>query len=167
MSAKHFILTLGLFLALSTSADSFGLLSSAAAQSPAFPGPSDIETYRNTVESVFMADRGGTIAGYASCVMCHTWADERALQPGDAHHRSRLDHRAVAAELRRGDPTGEHGQARDQPAPAEAARRQRGGPRTHRGDLLDVDERSRVPISARVDREPARRPVRFRARARA
>ncbi len=73
MSAKHFILTLGLFLALSTSADSFGLLSSAAAQSPAFPGPSDIETYRNTVESVFMADRGGTIAGYASCVMCHTW----------------------------------------------------------------------------------------------
>ena len=33
----------------------------------------ELETYRGTVESVFMEDRGGTIGGYASCVMCHTW----------------------------------------------------------------------------------------------
>ena len=33
----------------------------------------DIESYRSTVEKVFMTDRGGTIPGYAACVMCHTW----------------------------------------------------------------------------------------------
>ena len=33
----------------------------------------ELETYRGTVESVFMEDRGGTTRGYASCVMCHTW----------------------------------------------------------------------------------------------
>ncbi|MEE2790177.1 MAG: hypothetical protein VX453_00925 [Acidobacteriota bacterium] len=38
-----------------------------------FPTSTDVETYRDTVESVFMEDRGGTTSGYASCVMCHTW----------------------------------------------------------------------------------------------
>jgi cytochrome c5 len=45
----------------------------AASQTAAFPGPSDVEAYRKNVERVFLTDRGGTIAGYASCVMCHTW----------------------------------------------------------------------------------------------
>ena len=49
---------------------------SACASAP-FPSADDVETYRDTVESVFMADRGGTMSGgersYASCVMCHTW----------------------------------------------------------------------------------------------
>lgn len=36
-------------------------------------GTAELETYRETVESVFMEDRGGTTAGYAACVMCHTW----------------------------------------------------------------------------------------------
>jgi YVTN family beta-propeller protein len=31
------------------------------------------EVYRAKVEPLFMRDRGGTIPGYASCVMCHTW----------------------------------------------------------------------------------------------
>ena len=44
---------------------------SVAAQT--FPAAADVETYRDTVESVFMEDRGGTTSGYASCVMCHTW----------------------------------------------------------------------------------------------
>jgi hypothetical protein len=39
----------------------------------AFPGPADIEAYRNAVERVFLTDRGGTMPGYAACVMCHTW----------------------------------------------------------------------------------------------
>ena len=43
------------------------------AQASGFPGPADIEAYRNTVEKVFMTDRGGTVAGMAACVMCHTW----------------------------------------------------------------------------------------------
>ena len=43
----------------------------AGAQS--FPTSTDVETYRDIVESVFMEDRGGTSSGYASCVMCHTW----------------------------------------------------------------------------------------------
>ena len=45
----------------------------ASAQGAGFPTAADIETYRNTVEKVFMTDRGGTIGGMAACVMCHTW----------------------------------------------------------------------------------------------
>jgi len=46
---------------------------SASAQPSAFPGPAEIEAYRNTVERVFLRDRAGTTPGYAACVMCHTW----------------------------------------------------------------------------------------------
>ena len=50
---------------------------SVAAQANAFPTDSDVATYRDTVESVFMKDRGGTTSrgeqSYAACVMCHTW----------------------------------------------------------------------------------------------
>lgn len=35
--------------------------------------PADLEAYRNVVERTFLRDRGGTMPGYASCVMCHTW----------------------------------------------------------------------------------------------
>jgi hypothetical protein len=54
-------------------------LTVARAQSPgsapaaAFPAAADIERYRGTVERVFTTDRGGTVAGMAACVMCHTW----------------------------------------------------------------------------------------------
>ena len=33
----------------------------------------DFELYRNVVEPTFLRDRGGTLPGYAACVMCHTW----------------------------------------------------------------------------------------------
>jgi hypothetical protein len=33
----------------------------------------DLDSYRNVVEQTFLRDRGGTMPGYASCVMCHTW----------------------------------------------------------------------------------------------
>jgi hypothetical protein len=46
---------------------------SARTQATGFPGPADIESYRNAVERVFLTDRGGTMPGYAACVMCHTW----------------------------------------------------------------------------------------------
>jgi hypothetical protein len=46
---------------------------SVSAQAPAFPSPASLEGYRTAVESVFLKDRGGTIPGYAACVMCHTW----------------------------------------------------------------------------------------------
>lgn len=46
---------------------------SGGTQTPAFPGPADIESYRSVVERVFLTDRGGTVPGYAACVMCHTW----------------------------------------------------------------------------------------------
>jgi hypothetical protein len=45
----------------------------ASGQSAGFPTAGDIESYRNTVERVFMTDRGGTVPGMAACVMCHTW----------------------------------------------------------------------------------------------
>jgi hypothetical protein len=44
-----------------------------AGQGAGFPTAADIETYRNTVERIFMTDRGGTVGGMAACVMCHTW----------------------------------------------------------------------------------------------
>jgi hypothetical protein len=44
-----------------------------AEQASGFPSAADIESYRGTVERVFMTDRGGTMPGYAACVMCHTW----------------------------------------------------------------------------------------------
>jgi hypothetical protein len=46
---------------------------SVAMQGAEFPTATDVETFRNTVERVFMTDRGGTMPGYAACVMCHTW----------------------------------------------------------------------------------------------
>jgi hypothetical protein len=58
---------------MSTSASSPSPAAPSAAQASAFPGPADVEVYRNTVERVFLTDRGGTMPGYASCVMCHTW----------------------------------------------------------------------------------------------
>ena len=42
-------------------------------QASGFPTAADIDTYRNTVERVFLTDRGGTTPGVAACVMCHTW----------------------------------------------------------------------------------------------
>ena len=46
-----------------------------AATKPAsdFPTSADVESYRAAVEKVFTTDRGGTMPGYAACVMCHTW----------------------------------------------------------------------------------------------
>ena len=44
-----------------------------AASASEFPSASDVESYRSTVENIFTTDRGGTIPGYAACVMCHTW----------------------------------------------------------------------------------------------
>jgi hypothetical protein len=46
---------------------------SAGAQTSSFPTAADIEAYRNTVERLFLTDRGGTVGGMAACVMCHTW----------------------------------------------------------------------------------------------
>jgi hypothetical protein len=39
----------------------------------ASPSAADIDAFRNSVERVFLTDRGGTMPGYAACVMCHTW----------------------------------------------------------------------------------------------
>ena len=37
------------------------------------PRAADVESFRKTIEPMFMKDRGGTMPGYAACVMCHTW----------------------------------------------------------------------------------------------
>ncbi len=39
----------------------------------AFPSPSDVDFFRKNIEPLFTRDRGGTMPGYAACVMCHTW----------------------------------------------------------------------------------------------
>jgi hypothetical protein len=48
-------------------------IAGATSATQVFPNPAAVETYRKTVESVFMTDRGGTLPGRAACVMCHTW----------------------------------------------------------------------------------------------
>jgi hypothetical protein len=49
------------------------MLRSASAQAAEAQTTADVEAYRQVVESVFLRDRGGTVPGYAACVMCHTW----------------------------------------------------------------------------------------------
>ena len=41
--------------------------------SSAPPRQADVDSFRKTIEPIFMRDRGGTMPGYAACVMCHTW----------------------------------------------------------------------------------------------
>ena len=49
-------------------------------QAGAFPTAADIESYRSTVERVFMTDRGGTMPGYRGVRDVPYLADESALQ---------------------------------------------------------------------------------------
>jgi hypothetical protein len=52
------------------------ILAQAPAVAPAgvtAPRAGDVESFRTTIEPIFMRDRGGTMPGYAACVMCHTW----------------------------------------------------------------------------------------------
>ena len=60
-------------LAATTAADSGSPQAPATAQASGFPSPADVEFYRNNIERLFTAGRGGTMPGYAACVMCHTW----------------------------------------------------------------------------------------------
>jgi hypothetical protein len=45
----------------------------AATATSDFPGPRDVENFRRNIEPVLTRDRGGSLPGYAACVMCHTW----------------------------------------------------------------------------------------------
>lgn len=44
-----------------------------AAQGAAAPSAAEVAFYRGNIEPYLMVGRGGTMPGYASCVMCHTW----------------------------------------------------------------------------------------------
>jgi cytochrome c553 len=59
-------------LAVSVSADS-PVAQTGAVKAGGFPGPADVDVYRKNIEQIFLRDRGGSMPGYASCVMCHTW----------------------------------------------------------------------------------------------
>jgi hypothetical protein len=50
-----------------------GAATTSAREQGAFPTAADVDRYRNSVERVFLTDRGGTVSGMAACVMCHTW----------------------------------------------------------------------------------------------
>jgi hypothetical protein len=62
----------GVWLSSSLSAEPRAAQAPTAAAQPA-PRPADVESFRKTIEPIFMRDRGGTMPGYAACVMCHTW----------------------------------------------------------------------------------------------
>ena len=59
-------------LAAATTYTAFGQTTATKPASD-FPTSADVESYRVAVEKVFTTDRGGTMPGYAACVMCHTW----------------------------------------------------------------------------------------------
>lgn len=63
----------GVALTASPSAQSTGSQASSTAGSSPAHRPADVESFRATIEPIFMRDRGGTMPGYAACVMCHTW----------------------------------------------------------------------------------------------
>ena len=70
--AAHSVTRAGLGLALGMAAVGASLVARpAGAQN--FPVAGDVDTYRETIEAVFLEDRGGTTGRFASCVMCHTW----------------------------------------------------------------------------------------------
>ena len=51
---------------------------------PASAGATDVEFFRKNIEPLFMRGRGGTMPGYASCVMCHTWQTKLRFRLADA-----------------------------------------------------------------------------------
>ena len=69
MALSAFVLAL--CVSVSPSVPLHAQQSSASAGAP--PRAADIESFRKTIEPIFMKDRGGTMPGYAACVMCHTW----------------------------------------------------------------------------------------------
>jgi hypothetical protein len=64
-------LVVAFYATASPSADAGPAQASGAAAAP--PRPADVESFRKNIEPIFMRDRGGTMPGYAACVMCHTW----------------------------------------------------------------------------------------------
>jgi YVTN family beta-propeller protein len=50
-----------------------GGVQAAAQRAPASAGATDVDFFRKNIEPLFVRARGGTMPGYASCVMCHTW----------------------------------------------------------------------------------------------
>ncbi len=70
--AGVFVMALG--LTASMAAES-GLSQAAPANTAAAanPTPAEVDFFRKNIEPMFMKDRGGTMPGYAACVMCHTW----------------------------------------------------------------------------------------------
>lgn len=75
MSRRLASLTCGLtgVLVVAVAALSAEPQAGAGSQAAGAPSAAEIEAYRNTVERLFMTDRGGTVGGMAACVMCHTW----------------------------------------------------------------------------------------------
>jgi hypothetical protein len=70
-AASACLVTLG--LTASTGANSGPPQTRPATKAIDFPGPRDVEIFRRTIEPLVLRDRGGSMPGYAACVMCHTW----------------------------------------------------------------------------------------------
>ena len=63
----------GISLTASPSAESRVDQARGTTAAPSAPRPADVDSFRQSIEPIFMRDRGGTLPGYAACVMCHTW----------------------------------------------------------------------------------------------
>ena len=159
-------LAFGLATVASLSAEPRPAQAPASAQGAGFPSAADIETYRNTVERVFMTDRGGTMAGMAACVMCHTWQtrpqrfslETPATDAGWTVEQSRRNFDVVTKLVNTANP--ETSRLLLKPLASQA-----GGLATYGRHVLDLARGSRVPGAPEVDSQPAGRSVRPGARA--
>lgn len=73
MTYRAILLLAACWLVASTFAGSGVPQAAGGTQTAGFPGPADLETYRKNIELLFVRPRGGSMPGYAACVMCHTW----------------------------------------------------------------------------------------------
>ena len=67
---------------------------------PAPHAPADIESFRKTIEPIFMTRSRRHDAGHGGVRDVPHLADEPAVRSRDAGHRRRMDRRTVAHELR-------------------------------------------------------------------
>ena len=126
------------FLAALASAESAPPRRPRAAASPAQPRQADVDSFRKTIEPIFMTRPRRHDAGLCRLRDVPHLADQPAIRSRDAGDRRRMDAGAVAQELRDDHAAREHAKPGEQPAAGEAARAACGRPRAHRRHVLDV-----------------------------
>ena len=103
--------TIGALAASALFASSLSIASLSGSSRQAQDSSIDLDAFRSVVERVFLRDRGGTMPGYAACVMCHTWQtsvrfslETPATDAGWTAEQSRRNFDVVAKLINTADP---------------------------------------------------------------